>query len=393
MIKDGKRIFSMDVIRGVAILLVLLHHMPKVQAPMDSFLSQMVKVIQGVGWVGVDLFFVLSGYLISRLLFREFDQTGNVQVMRFWLRRGFKIWPSYFLAYGLMVFSWVWSAFYFGVGREEAAWLLKSFPVNAIFIQNYLPWYWRWPHSWSLAIEEHFYTLLPLGLLWLHRYRWTGGVHSPFERLYRIIPLICVAILAGRLFTLFVWPAPDLAEAWHATYYPTHLRADGLLLGVLVGYATHTGHPLARRLGQMGGLMITLSVAAIALVYFLPREESRFTISVGFTLLAITFAGLVNAAHYSPDTGSRGAAWQSGIFRLLAWLGVYSYTIYLAHAAIPRVVGYRHFVDALQGLLGVSIWTEQGVFLVCAILGGFILSHLIERPALRWRSKLVPSGS
>jgi peptidoglycan/LPS O-acetylase OafA/YrhL len=166
-----------------------------------------------------------------------------------------------------------------------------------------------------------------------------------------------------------------------------------LLLGVLVGYATHTGHPLARRLGQMGGLMITLSVAAIALVYFLPREESRFTISVGFSLLALAFAGLVNAAHYAPDAGSRGAVWQTVSARFMAWLGVYSYAIYLGHAAIPHLAGYGQFVDVIERLLGVSIWTKQAVFIACAIIGGLILSHVIERPALRWRSKLVPSGS
>src|SRR5258708_7081226 len=98
----SRRLFSLDVLRGIAILLVLVNHMP-MRPEAGSFVEKVVGALSQVGWVGVDLFFVLSGFLISRLLFQELKRTGSLEVRRFWLRRGFKTWPSYFVAFGGMV--------------------------------------------------------------------------------------------------------------------------------------------------------------------------------------------------------------------------------------------------------------------------------------------------
>src|ERR1043166_5890812 len=92
---EQKRIHSLDFLRGLAVLLVLFRHLP------NDNTSGVLHFIQAIGWTGVDLFFVLSGFLISGLLFTEFNRTGKLDVKRFWLRRGMKIWPSYFLTYGL----------------------------------------------------------------------------------------------------------------------------------------------------------------------------------------------------------------------------------------------------------------------------------------------------
>ncbi|MDB4912953.1 MAG: acyltransferase family protein [Gemmatimonadetes bacterium] len=94
--RRSRRMFSMDIVRGVAVALVLLNHMPMGTLPPATWFESFVRTLQDAGWVGVDLFFVLSGYLISRILFQEIDRTGTIALGRFWLRRGFKIWPSYF---------------------------------------------------------------------------------------------------------------------------------------------------------------------------------------------------------------------------------------------------------------------------------------------------------
>src|SRR5215218_1223830 len=103
--RDGEggarpRVISLDVLRGVAILLVLVRHMPGGAAA-----SGAAAFFYQIGWTGVDLFFVLSGYLISGLLYAEADATGRVRVGRFWVRRGLRIWPAYFACYGGWVLS------------------------------------------------------------------------------------------------------------------------------------------------------------------------------------------------------------------------------------------------------------------------------------------------
>jgi peptidoglycan/LPS O-acetylase OafA/YrhL len=133
------------------VLLVIVRHLPTNEA------SSALRFIQSIGWTGVDLFFVLSGFLISGLLFSEFDKTGGLNVKRFWLRRGLKIWPSYYLTYG--------TAMLLTVASTGDTGLLISRAPNYIFIQNYMDFEVRWTHSWSIAIEEHFYFVLPLVLL------------------------------------------------------------------------------------------------------------------------------------------------------------------------------------------------------------------------------------
>src|SRR6266480_7271983 len=99
----GERFFSLDILRGLAACLVLWRHIPIKPRPSSWPGDAAVEILNRIGWCGVDLFFVLSGFLISNLLFKEFSQRGRIDLPRFWLRRGFKIWPSYFVCYGLMV--------------------------------------------------------------------------------------------------------------------------------------------------------------------------------------------------------------------------------------------------------------------------------------------------
>ena len=122
-----------------------------------------------VGWTGVDLFFILSGFLIAGLLFKEIRSEGRLHVWRFWFRRGMKIWPCYFLVFGLWT---AWNLIYYH-NRDDAAFHrhLETIVPNSFFFQNY-NMSTSWFAAWTLAIEEHFYLLLPvvlLGVLWLAR--------------------------------------------------------------------------------------------------------------------------------------------------------------------------------------------------------------------------------
>src|SRR6476469_9931494 len=144
---------SIDVLRAVALFLVCFgRHLGPYPEDHTSYpgllLHKATVALARGGWIGVDLFFVLSGFLVSGLLFRDYQQTGRIRAGRFLLRRGFKIYPPF----------WVFMLM-------TAAVFGSRFPIGAYFIelgfvQNYRPTIWQ--HTWSLAVEEHFYLLLAL---------------------------------------------------------------------------------------------------------------------------------------------------------------------------------------------------------------------------------------
>jgi peptidoglycan/LPS O-acetylase OafA/YrhL len=353
---ESKRIYSLDILRGVAVLLVLFRHMPLADA------TSPLLLMFGVGWAGVDLFFVLSGFL-SGLLFTEFDKTGTIRPLRFWLRRGMKIWPSYFATYGLAM---VVQAFATG-----HLYTLKIMWPNYVFIQNYFPTEFRWNHSWSIAIEEHFYLALPLVLL-LYRGRLFTG-------LFKHGAVFCAVILAVRL-TMLALGDSD----WMHFYYPTHLRADSLCFGVMLGYLYQYQRQSFLSIGRHWVLLLGIAPIIVVLVaYLCPLETNPFSYTVGFTLLYLVFGGLVVAARSYPEFGkSTGLA-------AVAWTGVYSYTIYLAHSvvyALPGANTLRSAVVSAVGPLG-----DRALFFLLSIIGGVAISHLVERPFLRLRARWFPT--
>ena len=353
---EHNRIHSLDFLRGLAVLLVLFRHLPNQQST-----PGVLNFIQTIGWTGVDLFFVLSGFLISGLLFNDFDRYGKVDLKRFWLRRGFKIWPSYFLTYGLaMLATILWT------GNVDL--LISRWP-NYVFFQNYAQPAIRWTHSWSIAIEEHFYILLPLVLIVLAR--------KKFSELPKLALALCVAVLAQRvLLSLFT----DLK--WANFYYPSHLRIDSLCFGVLISYTYRYQRDVFERIGKWWPAFLA-ATPLIVLAYVFPLEKSAVSYTIGFTIFYLMFGGLVIAARMHPTFGS------SGPQRLLAWMGIYSYTIYLAHSVIyelPGIATLRLMAISRLGSAG-----DQLLFLALSIALGVLISHAIERPFLRLRAKWFPA--
>src|SRR5688572_8009182 len=140
------RLNSVDLLRGIAVLLVICRHW------------NIAEPITRAGWMGVDLFFVISGFLISGLLFSELEKGGKPDLWRFFVRRGFKIYPLFFL---LVLFTWLVVNYY----TPSPA--LRPYLQELLFVQNYLGGIY--PHTWSLAVEEHFYLLLMLCFALFHK--------------------------------------------------------------------------------------------------------------------------------------------------------------------------------------------------------------------------------
>jgi peptidoglycan/LPS O-acetylase OafA/YrhL len=377
----GQRMFALDMLRGVAIWLVLIRHLPFGAVTPDSLLALVFLKVHEIGWCGVDLFFVLSGYLISGLLFKELQKEGRIDIPRFWLRRGLKIWPSYFIVYGSAIAMWCAYSLWRGNMPEVHRLLGEKLIPNLVFVQNYLIES-QWPHSWSLAVEEHFYLLLPIliaALATLHgRVTGVAGTRQP----YGLVPVACgvaLGILALRL------RAACAGASWMQLYYPTHHRADSLFYGVLLRFVTVYHAPVVDRL-QRGWPILMLSLpVGLAIPLFYPLEENWLTGTVGFTALYLGFGSLVFLAGANPNFGRSGARPFTLVARGLVLSGVYSYTIYLSHSVVSAV--YEH------GLINRASPANWVLFLVASIGGGIVVSHIVERPFLRLRERWLPSLS
>ena len=173
----ASRVIQLDVLRGIAILLVLGAH--SVLTPADGgHLRNPIMLWFRFGWTGVDLFFVLSGFLVGGLLMQEFRQSGRIGVLRFLIRRGFKIWPSYYAYLAITAL-----VLYPLTGRAIPSWQLMW--PGLIHLQNYLGT--PFGHTWSLGVEEHFYLFLPplvVAVAWTGSRR-AGGNRSFHHRTNR----------------------------------------------------------------------------------------------------------------------------------------------------------------------------------------------------------------
>jgi peptidoglycan/LPS O-acetylase OafA/YrhL len=367
------RLRSLDVLRALAVLLVLGRHMPDANIAEGGPLRVILQAWERGGWVGVDLFFVLSGFLVSGLLFREHRRHGEIRLLRFLARRGFKIYPAFYAMLGITVFM---------------RWALGALPPwrgivsEALFIQNYLEPLWS--HSWSLAVEEHFYLVVGL-LLWLASRR---GGEDPFRRFPLLFVGVALLLLGLRVLT--AWQRPfDVTTH----LYPTHLRADSLLFGVLLAYWRQRDPVrLGVALRRHRHALLAVSLLLVAPPFFVDLQGAPALYTVGLAALYLGFGALLLLALELPlpvPTGGWGAPLRAGA-AALARVGFDSYSIYLWHMpfqvfVLPRVLG----------LLGIEPggWLELALYLLGAVLMGIAMARAVEQPFLRLRDRLIPSRS
>jgi len=360
----------LDILRCIAVLLVIQVH------------SGVSNRLSSAGRVGVDLFFVLSGFLISGLLFTEFKKRGSIDFGRFFIRRSLKIYPAY---YFLLLASLAYR-FYFHLSIP-----LSRFVGEVLYLQNYSSMIWG--HEWSLAVEEHFYILLPIFLLILIRRSPRSA--DPFRSVPLTFLMVAIACLALRLITALSFSSAELQQ-WkdlHWAYATTHCRLDGIFFGVLLGYFFHFRAEVFDRLlhGRRNlVLLVMLSVILLSPCLLLP-QANRFMLTIGLTSLYIGF-GIVlmlclRVRGILPSAIARPC---ESIGKGFAYVGLYSYSIYLWH--FPVLVWGIHSVEKF---LKVSLGPASSyLFYVSVSIGfGIFMSRILEYPILRLRDRFFPSLS
>lgn len=366
------RDWSLDVLRGLAVLLVLIRHGILFPEDVSRVLHDVNGVVQTGGWIGVDLFFVLSGYLVSGLLFSEYRRAQRLRIGRFLWRRGMKIYPAYL---ALIIVTLIGASF--GFANQVT---LDTVIAQLLFLQNYIGLFWA--HTWTLAVEEHFYLILAF----MFALAVENG-RDQTKRFFSFVPKVFFAFAIGCLIIrclrhLYYGPVAS------AHFALTHVRLDALMCGVWLRHWQEI-HPEAFRKLAVNA---TVRWALLALLLFAPcflfgQFTNSWITSVGFATNYLAAACLLMS--------SRGweARWP-GLdqwCRPLAAVGRHSYSIYLWHAVVESWIA-RPLYESMIVSSSLATWLMFAVvYYGGSIFFGILLGKAIEQPALHLRDRLFPS--
>jgi peptidoglycan/LPS O-acetylase OafA/YrhL len=371
-----QRSVELDVLRTVAILLVLGRHstLPYEEA---GRLQPLAAYWHRLGWSGVDLFFVLSGFLVGGLLFKELGERGQIDVRRFLIRRGFKIWPAYVIYLGCLLLGLT-----FIETRGDIGYALGRLLPNFVHAQNYFDGTRR--HTWSLAVEEHFYLMLPLVLVFASRRRAPAAAGLP------LVPKIAAGLVLGctalRGITTALWPFKLETHFW-----PTHLRIDSLFFGVFLAYLHHYRPGLLAPASRHHGKLLLLGAALVLPMGVIPFS-SAIVPTVGLTMLYVGYGAILLAVVHAPQASLLSRLFRTTAGRWLGFIGLHSYSIYLWHIDLAQIPIIKLLKRGVAGSLPAEIrWlAAMFVYVVVAFAVGLVMALLIERPALKLRERLFP---
>jgi peptidoglycan/LPS O-acetylase OafA/YrhL len=359
--QDRERQPGLDLLRALAIITVVIYHAGIMGFPMPGRVHRW-------GWIGVDLFFVLSGYLIGGQLLTPLARNQQIDLRRFFTRRALRIMPAYFVILAIYIFLVSWREY-----PEMYPWWKFLFSVQNVGLHGGT----AFSHAWSLAVEDQFYLALPFILLFV----------SYWPRTAVILP--CAIFFGGILLrTFFAYQNPAEVsgvefrgyQAW--IYYPTWTRLDPLVLGVVLA-AIEKFRP--KWWDRLTNHAIWLWLPALALIVFAlwlgEGEYLTFAAVIWqFPLLAIGMAALLICAQSDrlPLRRARipGAAFIASI----------AYSAYLVQKLVIHAVGQfclAHDISlrSTSALVGVEL---------CVYFVATILFLAVERPFLQLRHRVAP---
>lgn len=378
--KVRSRAVGPDVLRSLAILLVMLVHLPVEATP------SLLVGVRSYAWLGVDVFFVLSGFLIGTQLFKEVSRTEAVDLKSFYLRRAFRIFPAFFVVLGLYAMLPVLR----DAATMQPLWRFATFTVNFGFDPREGR---AFTQAWSLCVEEHFYLVLPLLVLLLHRRIGMGWM----------LVAAAAMVIGGMVLRYAVWEsqvgvlvdAGKLRDAFAVylrdVYYPTYTRLDGLTFGVMLAAARFFKPELYKRYAPPRiALPAGAALVIAALVLFSVRGplegtnlflvfQAQLGAVAGFPLISIGIALILGAMLDLEPVLKR---WPVPGAVAVATL---SYSLYLTHKSAFHVARFILGEETLQGGLGFVI------YLAASFAAAIVLWFCVERSFLLLRDRLLSS--
>jgi peptidoglycan/LPS O-acetylase OafA/YrhL len=361
------KLHGLDHLRTLAIAFVFIFHYGNIfQSP------PWVTFIGKFGWTGVDLFFVLSGYLIASQLFEKIARTSHISLRSFFIKRFFRIIPAY-LAVVAIYFCIPYSR---EKGVPAPLWKYLTFTQN---IGLDLSTQGAFSHAWSLCIEEQFYLLLPFTLAAFLFFK-------IFSKGFWLLIILFIAGFAIRFFLYqhYIKQNPEegnIAFLWHTIiYYPTWCRLDGLLTGIAIAALLTFKPHWEDKISKYGNLIFLLSLVILAISFYICYDEESFVASVyGFPVVSIGY-GVMVLAVVTPS-----CFLYKFNSKITATIATLSYAIYLIHKILIHItqVEFSKFGMAAD---------SNGMFVLCiiiSIIGAWLINKMIEKPFLKLRRKIL----
>jgi peptidoglycan/LPS O-acetylase OafA/YrhL len=343
---------QLDGLRFLAAFAVFVHHAPAVPS---------LGALKTYGWAGVDLFLVISAYLLTRLLMLEYEATGRISIKSFFVRRALRIWPLY-LGYVTAITLLAIVAGKLAFVTASYWWLSHvSFSNNILTaVKGYsvVPYT---AHLWTISLEEQAYLVLPFVLA-----ACLGGRSSPRGLLSTGIAIVALMIVARA--------ALVLAGVQHPFIWVLPLRADGIVLGTVVALAM----PPSDR--GRGNLLLALGIAGLVSVGLFPSIEVAGAYQVfGYSIVAASCCALVLATQAPGMILNRLLG--SVPMRLL---GKVSFGFYVYHAVM------LYIAEKLLSRLGIGPGPAVFVLgLVLTIAAAILSYHFYERPFLKFKKRFT----
>ncbi len=365
-LNSPQKFYGLDHLRAFAIIFVFLFHYFILSGGEPEWLPDFAAF----GWTGVDLFFVLSGFLIASQLFSQLKLGGSFSLKQFFIKRTFRILPTFLFTLGLY--------FFFSSFPEKQSlpplWKFLTFTQN---ISLNLQDFGAFSHAWSLCVEEHFYLLFPVILFLLEKTKF-------LKNSYWLLILLFLLGFIIRIYSFYNLYLPKSEEEngwmyWYRyIYYPTYNRLDGLLVGVSIAAIYQFLPHIWNKIAKYGNQFIILGLFILTGAYFLCENQQSFNASIfGFSLIAIGYGCMVVGAISSTTFLYK---WNSKITTFIAKL---SYAIYLTHKG---VIHMTHLV--LQ-----EVKLDANVLLLICIVTcvgfAYLINLIIERPFMKLRNRII----
>jgi len=321
---------ALDGLRALAITMVFARHYGG--GAHGGLLLRLFNDVRTYGWIGVDLFFVLSGFLITGILYDT--QADSKYFKRFFARRAFRILPVFYIVFVILLlltpifkYEWRWGHLTFALYLGN---IFANFDLSlyGIFSANHPTATVSISHFWSLCVEEQFYLLWPL-VVWFIRDR---------IRLIQVAAALSVVAVALRFAMLGHFPL-EIAAYWSFRNLP--FRMDSLLIGAILALVLRG--PNADRWQRSSKWFFLLASAGVAAIFMLPGQAAVYWVNaIGLTLLALASAGLIGST-----LRSGSPAFRLFYYKPLRILGKYSYGFYVYHLLFAKAwLGFLIFLAA-----------------------------------------------